>query len=156
MLTQNTILVAVGFGETDRRTLDVAHDLGRRLGTRVVLLHVFEPPIFSYPEMPMQLEAKMFEELSACARKALDELAAVEGGLPSILRFGDPAAQILKVIEETHPALVVMGTHGRRGVERLLLGSVAERVVRQSRAPVLTVHAPLEAANAPSSAAPAA
>ena len=58
-----------------------------------------------------------------------------------IARFRDPATQILQAIDELKPAMVTMGTHGRKGIERFLLGSVTERVVRSSTAPVLTVHA---------------
>jgi len=55
---------------------------------------------------------------------------------------GDPAEQILRVANEIHADLIVMGTHGRTGLERLLMGSVAEQVLRQAPCPVLTVRNP--------------
>ena len=58
------------------------------------------------------------------------------------LEEGDPVTEILEVAEETHADLIVMGTHGRRGIPRLLMGSVAELVVRRANRPVLTVRTP--------------
>jgi nucleotide-binding universal stress UspA family protein len=81
------------------------------------------------------------DQIAAAARSSLEKLAAEQGGLRSELRCGDPAAEILRAIDELKPELVVMGTHGRRGLARLLLGSVAEKVVRSSPVPVLTVPA---------------
>jgi nucleotide-binding universal stress UspA family protein len=59
-----------------------------------------------------------------------------------LLEEGDPAAQILRVAQETNCDLIVMGSHGRTGLDRLLMGSVAEQVVRRASCPVLTVKAP--------------
>jgi universal stress protein A len=74
-------------------------------------------------------------------QQQLDLLAAARASkapfAPTILRIGDPANVILELANELHAELVVMGTHGRRGVSRLLLGSVAESVARSSPCPVL-------------------
>jgi nucleotide-binding universal stress UspA family protein len=59
------------------------------------------------------------------------------------LEEGEPAAQILRVAKETKAGLIVMGTHGRTGLERILLGSVAEKVLRKAVCPVLTVRIPI-------------
>jgi universal stress protein A len=61
---------------------------------------------------------------------------------------GDPAEMILRVAEEVHADLIVMGTHGRTGLSRLLMGSVAEQVVRRAPCPVLTMKAPFPAEQA--------
>jgi nucleotide-binding universal stress UspA family protein len=66
-------------------------------------------------------------------------------GIDTLLREGSPALEIVGVADEIAADLIVMGTHGRRGVARALLGSVAEHVVRAGRAPVLTVHAQKQA-----------
>ena len=63
----------------------------------------------------------------------------IEPSAQSMLKTGVPWAGIMDAIEETKPDLVVMGTHGRHGVERVMLGSVAEKLVRLSPVPVLTV-----------------
>jgi nucleotide-binding universal stress UspA family protein len=66
----------------------------------------------------------------------------------SVLRSGTAWEEILLAASESKTDLIVLGTHGRRGLGRLLLGSVAEKVVRMARLPVLTVHAPVLAHDA--------
>lgn len=119
----------------------MARDLGQRLGLEVVLVHTYTIPVVVYPGFDPIIMPGLPEEFAKAARNALDQLAAEQGGLRTILRAGDPATEILRTIDETRPALIAMGTHGRKGLSHLLLGSVAERVVRASTAPVLTVRA---------------
>jgi nucleotide-binding universal stress UspA family protein len=138
---RKSILVATAFDAASGRALEVARGLAKALDAEIVLVHAHDPPPMAYPEMPPDLLARAYEELGAAARKALDNYAAAAGGLRSILRRGDPATVILEVIDETRPILVALGTHGRRGLKRMLIGSVAEQIVRASAAPVLTVHA---------------
>jgi nucleotide-binding universal stress UspA family protein len=69
------------------------------------------------------------------------------------LAMGDPATEIVRVAKEEHVSLIVMGTHGRSGFTRLLLGSVAELVIRHANCPVLTYKAPKLAAKKPVKAA---
>jgi nucleotide-binding universal stress UspA family protein len=80
------------------------------------------------------------------AERFLEEEAAQVGGAETILRAGNAPAIILELIDELSPSLVVMGTHGRGGIARLALGSVAEQVVRQAPVPVMTVSALANAA----------
>lgn len=80
-------------------------------------------------------------EVEEAARRALNELADAHGGLRSILMEGDPASAILAEAERLRPRMVVMGTHGRAGLERVVLGSVAEKVVRRCVVPVTVVRA---------------
>ena len=88
----------------------------------------------------------MLSSLEAAARKSLDQkLEMVRATVPavqSVLTTGVPWRQIIAGIEELKADLVVMGTHARRGVERMLLGSVTEKIVRASPVPVLTVPPP--------------
>ena len=63
------------------------------------------------------------------------------GAAETLMRYGDTAEQILQVARELQPAMVVMGTHGRRGINRILLGSVATEVMRACPVPVVTVRA---------------
>jgi nucleotide-binding universal stress UspA family protein len=74
--------------------------------------------------------------------EALEEARKVLPGVESKLKTGLPWQGILDAIDELKPDLVVMGTHGRQGVGRAILGSVAEKLVRLSMVPILTVHAP--------------
>jgi nucleotide-binding universal stress UspA family protein len=83
-------------------------------------------------------------EIAEAATRALDQLAESSGGLRRIVRAGDAVEEILAVIDELHPSMVVMGTHGRSGLARWVMGSVAEQVARRSSIPVLTVRTPRE------------
>ncbi len=136
-----TILVPVDFQDASLDALAVARELAGRLGLEVVLLHVFTIPLAVYPGFDPIVASGLPEEIHAAARSALDKLAAEQGGLRTLLRAGDPAAETLAAIDELKPALVAMGTHGRKGLAHLLLGSVAERVIRYSPSPVLTMRA---------------
>lgn len=141
MSDQGTLLVPVDFEEASREALRTAQEIAPKLGLSVVLLHVYTVPVFVYPGFEAIAAPGLPEELASAARQALDQLAESSGKLRSILRAGEPAAEIKRVIDEIRPSMVIMGTHGRRGVAHLLLGSVAEKVIRASDVPVLTVHA---------------
>lgn len=136
-----TILVPIDFQDASLDALALARELAGRLGLEIVLLHAYAIPVVVYPGFDPIVAPGLPDEIGAAAKSALDKLAVEHGGLRSILRAGDPATEIIKVIDELRPALVAMGTHGRKGLAHLLLGSVAEKVVRASPSPVITVHA---------------
>jgi nucleotide-binding universal stress UspA family protein len=98
------------------------------------------------PRNPDRPPPDVLSSVEAAARKALEEkLETVRATVPSaqsIVTTGVLWRQILAGIEQLKPDLVVMGTHARRGVEHVLLGSVAEKIVRASSVPVLTVPPP--------------
>ena len=136
-----TILVPIDFQDASLDALVTARELAAKLGLEVVLLHTYTIPVVVYPGFDPIVAPGLPEEIATAAKNALDKLAAEQGGLRSLLRAGDPAVEILRAIDELHPALVAMGAHGRTGLAHLLLGSVTEKVVRSSSAPVITVHA---------------
>ncbi|MFO0762045.1 MAG: universal stress protein [Byssovorax sp.] len=136
-----TILVPIDFQEASLQALARARELGAQLGLSVVLLHTFSIPVVVYPGFDPILTPGLPDEIAAAARKALGQLAEQNGGLETILRSGDPASEIIKVADELRPMMVVMGTHGRKGLSHLFLGSVAETVIRSCKVPVLTVRA---------------
>src|SRR5689334_1970795 len=140
--TTKTILVPIDFQDASLDALATARDLAPRLGLEVVLLHTYAIPVVVYPGFDPIVAPGLPEEIATTARTAIENLAAEQGGLRAILRAGDPSTEIIKCIEEEKPAMVAMGTHGRRGLAHILLGSVAEKVVRSSPVPVLTVRAP--------------
>lgn len=135
------ILVPVDFGASSERAMAIAIELAKRFEAELVLVHVYEIPAYVYSGMTFTV-ADLLTPIEQAAREHLDsQLADVKRELPrttAVLRRGAPAAEILACIDSLHPDLVVMGTHGRQGVSHALLGSVAEKVVRLSPAPVLT------------------
>ena len=141
MESSKIILVAVDFQDASLDALATARELASRLGLEVVLLHAYAVPVVIYPGFDPIVAPGLPDEIAATAKSALEKLAEDNGGLRAILRAGDPATEILKAIDEQKPALVALGTHGRTGLAHLLLGSVAEKIVRASPVPVITVHA---------------
>jgi nucleotide-binding universal stress UspA family protein len=137
-----TILVAVDFEDASQRAIDIARELAGPLGAELCLLHVYQLPLYTYPSLEPQILPELLTEIPRAAGHALDQLAAGVGVKRTLLREGDAAAAILSAAREVEAKMIVMGTHGRRGLSHVLLGSVAEKVVRQSDVPVLTVRSP--------------
>lgn len=136
------ILVPTDFGDCADHALDVGVALAQQLGAKLTLLHVCELPVSAYAMYAQGLYFPM-DSLEAAAAKALESATArLKARYPnsdSALRSGTAVDQVLATREELGADLIIMGTHGRRGVSRMLLGSVAEKTVRLAPVPVLTV-----------------
>lgn len=140
-----TLLVPTDFGEASDKALAYAVGLAKKLGAEVVLLHSYEIPMVGFPDGAMVATAELTSRILEGAQAGLDRaLARHKGeGVPmrALVRQGDAWRSVLDTAQEVSAGLVVMGTHGRKGLPRALIGSVAEKVVRTSPVPVLTVHA---------------
>jgi universal stress protein A len=131
------ILCPVDFDENSIAALDFALRLAQQCGGTIYLLEVIPtpnaPPVAAdpYPVLSEGLKT----ELETLARERL------EGKVPfqSLVRIGDPAQTILTVANELGVDAIVMATHGYKGVQRLLVGTVAEHVVRGAEQPVITI-----------------
>lgn len=138
------ILVATDFGPSSQRAVDTALTLAIRCHAAVTLLHVWEVPTFSYSGLAYSVQ-DVLAPIKAKAQVALDEaVARASHTVPSVhgeLRSGTPWSVIQEAIFELGPDVVVLGTHGRSWIARAFLGSVAERTVRMSLVPVVTVRA---------------
>jgi len=138
------ILVPVDFSDTAEHALDYAVMLANRLDAKVHLLNVIGVPALGVPELGVALTASVIDSVVRSNQDALDKLAASRRNAAQIgevmLRTGDARDVILKTADEVSADMIVMGTHGRRGVRRALMGSVAESIVRTARCPVLTIH----------------
>jgi nucleotide-binding universal stress UspA family protein len=141
MTDRQTIAVAVDFEAASDKALALASELAERLGCDLVLVHVYQLPIYTYPGLEPGVLPAYQSEVTAAAKRALDGLALKHGVKRAFLREGDPATEVLAALEELRPKLAVVGTHGRRGLSHLLLGSVAEKIVRRATVPVVTVRA---------------
>jgi len=145
MTSIRQILVPIDFSESSRVAFEYAVDLARPFAASVDVIHVWEAPSF----VPLGTEAgewnqSLVELVKKNAETALDEFiaAAVKRDLTvraSRAEPGSPALTIVEAAKTGHYDLIVMGTHGRTGLSRTLIGSVAERVVRHAPCPVLTV-----------------
>jgi glycine betaine transporter len=136
------ILVPTDLSEGAEQALEYACELGGLLGSQIHLLNVISIPALGVPELGVALTASMIDELVLNNQDALNRLARTRctANLGQVMvRTGDARDVINETARELGIDLVVMGTHGRRGLSRALLGSVAETVVRSAPCAVLTV-----------------
>ncbi|MCG1003674.1 MULTISPECIES: universal stress protein [Halobacterium] len=136
------ILVPTDGSEETREAVEHAIDLAAEHGATIHALYVVNSASFSGLPMESSWEsvASMMNEEGAAALDDVESLAAERGvRVERSLVDGNPSREIVRYAEDEDCDLVVMGTHGRGGIDRLLLGSVAEKVVRSSSVPVLTV-----------------
>jgi len=138
MMPIGTILHPTDFSEHSINALQLACSLAHDYHSKLVLMHVLIPPVIGYGE---GFELTNTEPLRDEALHELEDLPISDLELHPEVRVeeGNPAAQILRVAEEVHADMIVLGTHGRRGLGRFFLGSVAEQVLRRAECPVLTV-----------------
>lgn len=139
----NRILVPTDFDQPSERALEVAIEMARQLDASVTLVHVYRLPSYSYyaGAWPTELAAS----LRKATRDRLDQvMAKAQQALPnvrSVLCEGE-AWQAILAEPKLGADLLLVGTHGRRGLNHALLGSVAEKLVRMSPVPVLTLRVP--------------
>jgi len=145
MLTFRTILHPTDFSKRSQSAFALACALARDHGSQLIVLHVVEMATIGYgegvvPPNPVELRAEVQEQLNRL--QVPHENVRAERRLEE----GDAVTEILRVGQEVGADLIVMGTHGRSGLSRLLMGSVAEQVVRRAACPVLTVKSSLPVA----------
>lgn len=141
------ILVAVDFSIHSAEAIRYAGDISNRYDGDVTLVHVFEPIAFALSEgEALSSATQIGNMLSHFDDKLIQVMAeARAAGAPRVdtkLLEGVPSAEIVSFAARDNYSLIVMGTHGRTGLRHALIGSVAERVVRKARCPVLTVRVP--------------
>lgn len=137
----DSILVPLDFSDKRSEILELALRVRSESG-RLILLHVVEwLPAVTEGAMGVYAHRQDMKTYKQQAQVRLDDLARLHAPVPiqcSVLE-GKPATTILEAIAEHKPSLVVMGTHGRGKLDHLLMGSVAERVLRRAGCPVLSV-----------------
>ncbi|MCI0527854.1 MAG: universal stress protein [Nitrospira sp.] len=146
MIIIKKILVATDFSDYAKEALDYAVYLAKNLEAEIYLVHVFEIQFFIHAGVSPSIQPEVYKwierskiEVSKML-KALVETVQQEGvKTSSILKEGTPFLEILKTAKEVSADLIVLGTHGRTGLSHVMMGSVAERVVRKSTCPVFTV-----------------
>jgi nucleotide-binding universal stress UspA family protein len=134
------VLVPTDFSEQAEAAFQLACPLARDHGARVILLHVYPRPL-CHGEVVARRQADRYED---DLWRMLDQIAPAGATVAVERRLveGDAAEEVLRVAREEGCDLIVMGTPGRTGLARLMLGSVAEQVLRRATCPVLTVRSP--------------
>ena len=148
MLLPTTILVPIDFSSWSEQAFEYACSLAAKLGASMYLLSVVDIPIYGAPELAAAMTPSQVETAAEQNEAALMKLAARHEGdvriVDTVLRTGDPRTEIVDTAIDVKADLIVMGTHGRRGLKRALLGSVAENVVRTAPCPVLLVRSEID------------
>lgn len=138
------ILFPTDFSEGAKNAMPYAADMAKTYGAQLCLLHViYDIATASGLHIPHSSVDQMYSELQAAAKKELERFGLRETeGLKDVeysIKRGVPYEEILNFAKDNNIDLIVIGTHGRKGIDRVLFGSTAERVVRNSLCPVLTV-----------------
>jgi nucleotide-binding universal stress UspA family protein len=152
MVNIRRILVPTDFSEYALPAVRYAAELARKFSAELILLHVVPDTILALPDAVMPTPAPLadLEAMVASGKQGLANVIASEQ-LSDLqpraeVRIGSPAAEIIAAANDLKADLICIGTHGRTGILRVLLGSVAEMIVRQAPCPVLTVRPPTASA----------
>ncbi len=138
------ILVATDFSDTSEAALEYAIDLAKSFGAKITLAHLYELPVYTFPSGAMVASVDFATQLMSGAQQATEASCAKHAKdgveMTPVVREGTAWEEIHKIANEVDADLIVIGTHGRRGISHALLGSVAEKIIRTATRPVLTIH----------------
>jgi nucleotide-binding universal stress UspA family protein len=144
MSLPKTILVPTDFGASSDHALNYAVELARAVGAELVVTHTYELPMIGFPDGALlatpELTTRILEGAEIGLKKTVETHANSGVSIRTMVKQGPTWQTIIDTATEIGAGMIVMGTHGRHGVSRALLGSVAEKVVRSAKCPVLTVH----------------
>ncbi|QQR91696.1 MAG: universal stress protein [Myxococcales bacterium] len=140
-----TILCPVDFSAVSDKALSYAIGFAKELDAEVHVIHVYNVPVYALPEGAVTLGPEIVAKVMESSHQAVNDLISKhkDSGvtIKSKLKEGNAHEAILDEAQSIKADLIVMGTRGRSGLPRLLIGSVAERIIRSSHIPVLTVSA---------------
>jgi nucleotide-binding universal stress UspA family protein len=147
MITLKKILIPTDFSEPSDSAVKYARAFAEQFGAELHLLHVIEDPFLYAPTSEAYVvPPHLLEEIQTAARDRLDRVLEpnerARFRAVMALKNGSPFVEIVRYARDQDVDLIVMGTHGRGPIAHMLLGSVAEKVVRKAPCPVLTVRHP--------------
>ena len=138
------LLVAVDFSDPSIRALQVAREMGTRLNSKLHIVHfvpmrVMDMGMEGGVDFIEEMHQKELEEAKVKLEKFVKDHTTTEDEVEQHLRSGEPAAEVNPMAIELSADIIIIGTHGRTGLKHLLLGSVAESILRSADVPVLCV-----------------
>lgn len=135
------ILVPVDFSDNSKKILEAAHYFSDRCEAELHVVFVVQSfddySGFFVPHMPV---AKFEEEMVQAAEQKMEKFLEEQNNISAKVLVGDVAEEIIRHAEDSGMDMIIMGTHGYKGLEKVMFGSVAEKVVRSSPCPVLTIN----------------
>jgi nucleotide-binding universal stress UspA family protein len=145
MASLKRILVAIDFEPPSFAALDWAIDLASQVRVGVTVLHAWDIPIVGITDGTFIATPKLAAAITTAAQKGLADAVEPRQGrdveLTTLLRQGAPTEVIQQAADEVDAGLIVVGTHGRKGIAHALIGSIAERTIRTATRPVVIVRA---------------
>lgn len=143
------VLVPIDFSDYSKSALKYAVNFVKTFNAEIILVYVVEPVIYppdfsmgqiAMPSINTEWDDRAKDELQKLAKSEIAEIAAVK----TIIKTGKPFVEIIETAKEENVDLIIIATHGHSGVEHILFGSTAEKVVRKAPCPVLTLREPLK------------
>jgi len=143
------VLVPIDFSDYSKSALKYAVDFAKSFGAEIVLVYVVEPIVYppdfsmgqmAIPAISIEWDNRAKEELTKLAESEMTKGIKVK----TVLRTGKPFVEIIETAVEEDIDLIIIATHGHTGVEHILFGSTAEKVVRKAPCPVLTLREPVK------------
>lgn len=147
MPTITRIVVPIDFSEYSKQAFRYAIDFAQTFGAEMILVYVVEPVIYpadfsfgevALPSLERELHDRSLEQLNLLIETEIPK------GISArcVIRSGKPFVEIIQVAKEEQADLIIIATHGHSGIEHVLFGSTAEKVVRKSSCPVLSLRSP--------------
>lgn len=143
------ILVPIDFSEYSKSALNYAVDFAKNFNSELYLIYVVEPVIYppdfsmgqiTIPSVDSEMDKRASEELNRLARNEIPENIKCH----TIIKTGKPFLEIIETVNEENIDLIIIATHGHTGVEHILFGSTADKVVKKAPCPVLTIREPIK------------
>ncbi len=143
------VLVPIDFSDYSKSALKYAVSFVKQFNAELILIYVVEPVIYppdfsmgqiAIPSVDLEMDKRAVEELSKLARKEIPADLKVK----TLVKTGKPFIEIIETAAEENTDLIIIATHGHTGVEHILFGSTAEKVVRKAPCPVLTLREPIK------------
>jgi len=144
-----TILVPIDFSDFSKSALKYAVTFAQQFHSKLILIYVMEPVIYppdfsmgqiALPAVNFEMDQRAKEELDKLAESEIGSLVHVE----TVLKTGKPFVEIIETAKQMDADLIIISTHGHSGVEHILFGSTADKVVRKAPCPVLTLREPIK------------
>jgi len=143
------VLVPIDFSDYSKNSLKYAVNFAKHFGAELALIYVVEPIVYppdfsmgqiAIPSVDLEMDKRAVEELNNLAKKEIPSDLKVK----TIVKTGKPFIEIIETASEEDADLIIIATHGHSGVEHILFGSTAEKVVRKAPCPVLTLREPVK------------
>lgn len=146
------VLVPIDFSDYSKSALNYAVDFAKHFNAELFLIYVVEPVIYppdfsmgqiAIPSIDLDMDKRANEELENLARKQIPK----DLSTKTIVKTGKPFVEIIDTAKQIDADIIIIATHGHSGVEHILFGSTAEKIVRKAPCPVLTLREPLKGFN---------